>query len=39
MTSSVFKPDPKLDLVLERDIDVPVEMVWEVWTTPDHLKH
>jgi uncharacterized protein YndB with AHSA1/START domain len=34
-----FKPDPKLDLVLERDIDVPVELVWKVWTTPEHLKH
>ncbi|MBX3514140.1 MAG: SRPBCC family protein [Xanthobacteraceae bacterium] len=34
-----FKPDPKFDLVLERDIDVPVELVWKVWTTPEHLKH
>ncbi|MCW5674318.1 MAG: SRPBCC family protein [Xanthobacteraceae bacterium] len=34
-----FKPDPKLDLVLERDIDVPVELVWKAWTTPEHLKH
>jgi uncharacterized protein YndB with AHSA1/START domain len=32
-----LKPDPKLDLVLERDIDVPVELVWKVWTTPEHL--
>jgi len=36
---NAFKPDPKLDLVLERDIDVPVELVWEAWTTPEHLKH
>lgn len=35
---SVFKIDPKLDLVLERDIDVPVELVWKAWTTPEHLK-
>ena len=34
-----FKPDPKFDLVLERDIDVPVELVWKVWTTPEDLKH
>ncbi|WP_448955649.1 SRPBCC family protein [Labrys neptuniae] len=31
--------DPKLDLVLERDIDVPVELVWRAWTTPEHLRH
>ncbi len=37
--SLVLKPDPKLDLVLERDIDVPVDLVWKAWTTPEHLKH
>jgi uncharacterized protein YndB with AHSA1/START domain len=26
--------DPRLDLVFERIIDVPVEMVWAAWTTP-----
>ena len=30
--------DPKLDLVLERVVDVPVELVWMAWTTPEHLK-
>ena len=30
--------DPKLDLVLTRIIDVPVELVWRAWTTPEHLK-
>lgn len=39
MTASVLKLNPKLDLVLERDIDVPVALVWKVWTTPEHLKH
>ena len=39
MASLILKPDPKLDLVLERDIDVPVELVWKAWTTPEHLKH
>ncbi len=39
MTSSVFKFDPKLDLLLERDIDVPPDLVWTVWTTPKHLRH
>lgn len=31
--------DPALDLKLEREIDVPVELVWKAWTTPDHLRH
>lgn len=34
----VWKVDPKLDLVLERVIDVPCELVWEAWTTPEHVK-
>jgi uncharacterized protein YndB with AHSA1/START domain len=39
MTSPLVTPDPKLDLVLEREIDVPVELVWKAWTTPDSVKH
>lgn len=35
----IFKPDPSLDLVLEREVDVPRELVWEAWTTPAHIKH
>ncbi len=38
MTVRSSKPDPKLDLVLERVIDVPREMVWAAWTKPEHLK-
>ena len=30
--------DPWLDLVLERVVDVPRELVWLAWTTPEHLK-
>jgi len=30
--------DPRLDLVLERVIDVPRELVWRAWTTPELLK-
>jgi len=29
--------DPKLDLKIERVIDVPPELVWMVWTTPEHM--
>jgi uncharacterized protein YndB with AHSA1/START domain len=30
--------DPKLDLVLERVVEVPTELVWMAWTQPEHLK-
>jgi uncharacterized protein YndB with AHSA1/START domain len=38
MTLPLIAVDPKLDLVLEREIDVPVELVWRAWTTPEHLS-
>lgn len=31
-------PDPKLDLILERFVDVPREFIWSAWTTPQLLK-
>jgi uncharacterized protein YndB with AHSA1/START domain len=30
--------DPNLDLVLEREVDVPPHLVWAAWTTPAHIK-
>ncbi len=33
-----MKIDPKLDLVLERTVDVSVERVWAAWTKPEQLK-
>jgi uncharacterized protein YndB with AHSA1/START domain len=33
----ILKPDPKLDLVLERVIDVPRKLVWRAWTEPEHI--
>ena len=27
--------DPTLDLVLERVVDVPREIIWQAWTQPD----
>lgn len=31
-------PDPKLDLLLERVVDVATPLVWEAWTNPEYLK-
>jgi uncharacterized protein YndB with AHSA1/START domain len=36
---TLWKPDPKLDLVVERVVDVPRELVWEAWTKPEHIIH
>ncbi len=30
--------DPELDLVLERFVDVPAELVWRAWTEPELIK-
>ena len=38
MNRSIVNPDPKLDLVLERVVDVPRELVWAAWTQPEHVK-
>lgn len=38
MTQRRFTPDPTLDLVLERDVDVPRPLVWKAWTTPEHVR-
>lgn len=32
------QPNPELDLVLERTVDVLPELVWMAWTEPEHLK-
>jgi len=38
MTTPIsHRPDPALDLVLERVIDVPAELVWRAWTVPQQL--
>jgi uncharacterized protein YndB with AHSA1/START domain len=31
--------NPATDLVLERVVDVPPELVWEAWTRPEHIAH
>jgi uncharacterized protein YndB with AHSA1/START domain len=30
--------NPELDLVLEREVDVPRELVWAAWTQPEQVK-
>ena len=35
---SDLKIDPKLDLVLERIVEVKPEQVWKAWTQPEHIK-
>jgi uncharacterized protein YndB with AHSA1/START domain len=30
--------DPQLDLVLERVVDVPPNLVWAAWTMPEYVK-
>jgi len=27
------------DLILERTLDAPIELVWEAYTNPEHIKH
>src|SRR5215831_5451915 len=38
MSAAKYRPDPKLDLVMERVVDAPAHLVWEAWTRPEHLK-
>lgn len=39
MTGNSFhSPDPKLDLLFERIVDVPQELVWQAWTMPEQVK-
>ena len=31
--------DPELDLVLTRELNAPREILYKIWTTPQHLVH
>lgn len=35
--TGLLVPDPRLDLVLDRTVDVPPELVWAAWTRPEHV--
>ena len=37
-TPDADKSRPQLDLLLERIVDVPCELVWDAWTQPEQLK-
>lgn len=37
MPLTEYTPDPRLDLLLERVVDVPREMVWNAWTQPEQI--
>ena len=34
-----MKLDPTKDLTFTRQLPVPSGLVWECWTTPEHIKH
>lgn len=36
--SPLQEPNPALDLVFERVVEVPRDLVWEAWIRPEHLK-
>jgi len=38
MSAATIQTNSKLDLVLERVVDVPRELVWAAWTKPEHIK-
>lgn len=38
MTASIIiKFNPETDLMQERTVDAPKELVWTAWTTPEHV--
>lgn len=38
MTDIRTRLNPKTDLIMERTVDVPREIVWKAWTEAEHLK-
>jgi uncharacterized protein YndB with AHSA1/START domain len=38
VTRTQIELDSRLDLLLERVVDVPPDLVWAAWTVPKHVK-
>lgn len=38
MNPITHQPDPRLDLVFERIVELPPELIWSAWTTEEHIK-
>lgn len=38
MTTRQRKLDPRLDLMVERELNVTPEVAWMLWTEPEHLR-
>lgn len=32
------EPSTQNAVVIERDVDAPVDLIWQMWTEPDHFK-
>lgn len=39
MNQIIHIPDPRLDLLFERIVDLPPELIWSAWTTQKHIMH
>lgn len=37
-TAAAERPDPNLDLQMERLVDLPAEKIWAAWTRPELIK-
>lgn len=38
MFQSTYQPNPALDLILERIVEIPPDAIWRAWTQSDLLK-
>ena len=38
MTTTIFETTSDTELVATRTFDAPVELVWDMWTKPEHLS-
>ncbi len=39
MTTTIFETTSDTELVATRTFDAPIELVWEVWTNPEHVSN